>query len=47
MLKHECVDEERWVSEATFQKTLAVLQVLPGPEAHKLCVSSGGSAAAG
>jgi chromate transporter len=47
MIKHECVDEEGWVSEATFQKTLAVLQVLPGPEAHKLCVSSGGSAAAG
>jgi chromate transporter len=41
MVKHECVDEERWVSEETFQKTLAVFQVLPGPEAHELCVYFG------
>ena len=31
MIKHECVDEERWISEETFKKTLAVYQVLPGP----------------
>jgi chromate transporter len=41
MIKHECVDEERWVSEETFKKTLAVYQVLPGPEAHELCVYFG------
>ena len=41
MIKRECVDEERWVSEDTFRKTLAVYQVLPGPEAHELCVYFG------
>jgi chromate transporter len=41
MIKHECVDEERWVDEATFRATLAVYQVLPGPEAHELCVYFG------
>ena len=41
MIKHECVDEERWVSDETFKKTLAVYQVLPGPEAHELCVYFG------
>jgi chromate transporter len=41
MIKHECVDQERWVSEETFRKTLAVYQVLPGPEAHELCVYFG------
>ncbi len=41
MLKRECVDEEGWVSDETFRKTLAVYQVLPGPEAHELCVYFG------
>jgi chromate transporter len=41
MIKRECVDEERWVSEESFKKTLAVYQVLPGPEAHELCVYFG------
>jgi chromate transporter len=41
MIKHECVDEERWVDEETFTKILAVYQVLPGPEAHELCVYFG------
>lgn len=41
MIKHECVDEEGWVGEETFKKTLAVYQVLPGPEAHELCVYFG------
>jgi chromate transporter len=41
MIKRECVDEERWVDEPTFKKTLAVYQVLPGPEAHELCVYFG------
>jgi chromate transporter len=41
MIKRECVDEEGWVSEDTFKKTLAVYQILPGPEAHELCVYFG------
>lgn len=41
MIKRECVDEEGWVSPDTFRKTLAVYQVLPGPEAHELCVYFG------
>jgi chromate transporter len=41
MIKHECVDEESWVSEETFRKTLAVYQVLPGPEATELCIYFG------
>lgn len=41
MIHKECVLEEKWVSEETFRKTLAVYQVLPGPEAHELCVYFG------
>ena len=41
MIKAECVDELGWVSEESFKKTLAVYQVLPGPEAHELCVYFG------
>ncbi len=41
MIKRECVDEEGWIDEATFKKLLAVYQVLPGPEAHELCVYFG------
>ena len=41
MIKAECVDEQGWVDEETFRKTLAVYQVLPGPEAHELCVYFG------
>lgn len=41
MIKRECVDEEQWVDERGFQRTLAVYQVLPGPEAHELCVYFG------
>jgi chromate transporter len=41
MIKRECVDQEGWVDEETFRKTLAVYQVLPGPEAHELCVYFG------
>lgn len=41
MISKECVDEEHWVSHETFKKTLAVYQVLPGPEAHELCVYFG------
>jgi chromate transporter len=41
MIKRECVDEEEWVDEASFKRLLAVYQVLPGPEAHELCVYFG------
>ena len=41
MIKRECVDEEGWVDEETFRKTLAVYQVLPGPEASELCIYFG------
>ncbi len=41
MISKECVEEEGWVSSQTFRKTLAVYQVLPGPEAHELCVYFG------
>jgi chromate transporter len=41
MIKRECVDEEQWVDAKGFQRTLAVYQVLPGPEAHELCVYFG------
>jgi chromate transporter len=40
-LKHQCVDEDRWVDEETFRRTLAVYQVLPGPEATELCIYFG------
>ncbi len=41
MIKRECVEEERWISEESFRRVLAVYQVLPGPEAHELCVYFG------
>src|SRR5664279_3196548 len=41
MIKRECVDEEMWISELSFKKLLAVYQILPGPEAHELCVYFG------
>jgi chromate transporter len=41
MIKRECVDEELWISEPSFKRLLAVYQVLPGPEAHELCVYFG------
>jgi chromate transporter len=41
MISRECVDEEHWTSEAAFKKQLAVYQILPGPEAHELCVYFG------
>lgn len=41
MIKRECVDEEKWVSDLGFKKQLAVYQILPGPEAHELCVYFG------
>lgn len=41
MIKRELVDEERWTDPTRFNRLLAVYQVLPGPEAHELCVHFG------
>lgn len=41
MLRRELVDEERWVTPERFHAIFAVYQVLPGPEAHELCVYFG------
>jgi chromate transporter len=41
MIRHELVEQERWISTAQFNRVLAVYQVLPGPEAHELCVYFG------
>jgi chromate transporter len=41
MIRRELVEEERWVSAPRFNRLLAVYQVLPGPEAHELCVFLG------
>lgn len=41
MLRRELVDTERWISSDRFNRTLAVYQALPGPEAHELCVYFG------
>lgn len=41
MIRRELVDEEHWISNERFNRTLAVYQVLPGPEAHELCVYFG------
>lgn len=41
MIREELVDEEKWISRERFNRVLAVYQVLPGPEAHELCVYFG------
>lgn len=41
MVRQALVEEERWVSPARFNRLLAVMQILPGPEAHELCVHMG------
>lgn len=41
MIKRELVEEEKWLSPERFNRLLAVYQVLPGPEAHELCVHLG------
>jgi chromate transporter len=41
MIKRELVEEEQWLSPERFNRLLAVYQVLPGPEAHELCVHLG------
>jgi chromate transporter len=41
MIKRELVEGEGWISPERFNRLLAVYQVLPGPEAHELCVHLG------
>ncbi|GAB4191557.1 MAG: chromate efflux transporter [Roseiflexaceae bacterium] len=41
MIKQELVEEERWITRDQFNRVLAIYQVLPGPEAHELCVYFG------
>jgi chromate transporter len=41
MIRQELVDEEHWISRERFNRVLAAYQVLPGPEAHELCVYFG------
>ncbi|CAN5284274.1 chromate efflux transporter [soil metagenome] len=41
MIRRDLVEDEGWISSARFNRLLAVLQILPGPEAHELCVHLG------
>ncbi len=41
MIRQEIVEDEKWISPEQFNRVLAVYQVLPGPEAHELCVYFG------
>lgn len=41
MIRRELVEQERWIDSSRFNRLLAVMQVLPGPEAHELCVHMG------
>ena len=41
MIRQEIVEEEKWITPERFNRVLAVYQVLPGPEAHELCVHFG------
>ena len=43
MIRRELVDEAKWIDGAGFNRLLAAYQVLPGPEAHELCVHLGTS----
>jgi chromate transporter len=41
LIRRELVEEEKWIGSDSFNRLLAVMQVLPGPEAHELCVHLG------
>ena len=41
MIRHELVTEEKWVTSEHFNRVLALYQILPGPEAHEMCVYFG------
>lgn len=41
MIRRDLVEREGWMSSERFNRLLAVMQALPGPEAHELCVHMG------
>lgn len=41
MLRAELIEREAWIEPSQFARVLALFQVLPGPEAHELCVYLG------
>lgn len=41
MIRRELVDGQGWLTPAHFNRLLAIYQILPGPEAHELCVHLG------
>lgn len=41
MVRQALVERERWIDSERFNRLLAVMQALPGPEAHELCVHLG------
>lgn len=41
MIRQQLIDQEGWIDRDKFNRVLAVYQVLPGPEAHELCVYFG------
>lgn len=41
MVRDELVEKEGWISRQRFNRVLSIYQVLPGPEAHELCVYFG------
>lgn len=41
MIRRQLVEKEGWLTGPRFNRLLAVMQVLPGPEAHELCVHLG------
>lgn len=41
MIRRDLVEREGWMSGDRFNRLLAVMQALPGPEAHELCVHMG------
>lgn len=41
MIRQELVEEEGWITREHFNRVLSVYQVMPGPEAHELCVFFG------
>lgn len=41
MVRRALVEEQRWIDPEGFNRLLGVMQALPGPEAHELCVHLG------
>lgn len=41
MIREDLVEREGWISRERFNRVLSIYQVLPGPEAHELCVYFG------